>query len=183
MIKRKGTNQVFIATSMDGYIADQHGQIDWLHEIPNPDGDDMGYQDFISQVDAIVMGRVTFETVLSFGIDWPYQIPVFVLSGTWEVLPPSNATQVQLISGTPHDLINEIHGHGYHNLYIDGGGTIRRFLSSDLIDRMIITTIPILLGGGTPLFGSLPARQKYKCIRTRRYLDQIVQCEFVRSEV
>ena len=76
------SNKVFIATSLDGHIADKNGEIDWLHAIPNPDNIDMGYQDFITQIDAIVMGRNTFETVCNFDMDWPYEMPVFVLSNT-----------------------------------------------------------------------------------------------------
>lgn len=75
-------NSVFIATSLDGYIADENGSLDWLQSIPNPNNETMGYEDFIQRMDALVMGRKTFETVLGFGIDWPYSIPVFVLSTT-----------------------------------------------------------------------------------------------------
>ncbi len=73
-------NRLFIATSIDGYIADKDGGLDWLNSIPNPDNIDMGYGEFTSQIDALVMGRITFETVCGFDIDWPYQKPVFVLT-------------------------------------------------------------------------------------------------------
>ncbi|SHJ20520.1 dihydrofolate reductase family protein [Aquimarina spongiae] len=78
----KKTNKVFIATSLDGYIADKDGGIDWLHAIPNPDNIDMRYNEFTSQIDALVMGRTTFETVCGFDIDWPYSKKVFVLSNS-----------------------------------------------------------------------------------------------------
>jgi len=74
------TNSVFIATSLDGYIADRNGKIDWLNTIPNPDNNDMGYTEFTKGIDALLMGRKTFETVLGFDGDWPYNKPVFVLS-------------------------------------------------------------------------------------------------------
>ena len=83
----KSKNRVFIATSLDGFIADQNGAIDWLHSIPNPEQIDMGYTDFIGGVDAIVMGRNTFEVVCGFDIDWPYEVPVFVLSRTLNTRP------------------------------------------------------------------------------------------------
>lgn len=73
-------NSVFIATSLDGFIADKNGRIDWLHSIPNPENDDMGYVKFEEKIDALVIGRGTFETVLGFDVDWPYHKPVFVLS-------------------------------------------------------------------------------------------------------
>ena len=78
-------NSVFIATSLDGYIADKNGKIDCLNSIPNPDNNDMGYVEFNKGIDALVMGRTTFETVLGFDVDWPYSKPVFVLSNKLNV--------------------------------------------------------------------------------------------------
>ena len=93
------TNRVFIATSIDGYIADKNGGLDWLHSIPNPDNIDMGYAKFNSQIDAIVMGRRTFETVCGFDVDWPYQNPVFVLSNTLKDVPRKFKDKAQVIKG------------------------------------------------------------------------------------
>jgi len=80
-------NVVYIATSLDGYIADANGSLDWLNTVPNPDSTDYGFADFMDGIDALVMGRKTFETVLGFGGDWPYSKPVFVLSSTLKALP------------------------------------------------------------------------------------------------
>ncbi|MBX2870620.1 MAG: dihydrofolate reductase family protein [Saprospiraceae bacterium] len=175
-------NKVFIATSLDGYIADKEGQIDWLHSIPNPENDDMGYNKFISTVDALIMGRTTFETVLSFGIDWPYEIPVFVLSTTLKAIPEELQEKVELTKGSPKEILEMIHSKGFDELYIDGGTTIQGFLSQDLIDQLIITTIPVLLGGGSPLFGTFDQRLSFQHVRSSRYLDCIVQNEYLRKK-
>ncbi len=175
------SNTVFIATSLDGYIADKEGGIDWLHAIPNPDHDDMGYNDLISRVDALVMGRTTFETVCGFDIDWPYTIPVYVLSNRLDVIPETYAEHAELVKGSLSDILQQIHAKGQKRLYIDGGATIQSFLKEDLIDELIITTIPVLLGGGSPLFGPLDQSLDFEHVEARRYLDVIVQNHFRRK--
>lgn len=175
-------NSVFIATSIDGYIADKNGGIDWLHSIPNPDNDDMGYVEFTNNIDALVMGRTTFETVCGFEIDWPYDKPVFVLSTTLNEIPESHQDNAFLIKGTLNEIIEQINKKGYHRLYIDGGTTICNFLKADLIDEMIITTIPIVLGGGSPLFSELPNELKFELIATKTYLNQITQRHYKRKK-
>ncbi|MEP5339664.1 MAG: dihydrofolate reductase family protein [Algibacter sp.] len=177
----KKKNKVFIATSLDGYIADKNGGIDWLHSIANPDNIDMGYSEFISQIDALVMGRKTFETVCGFDIDWPYQKPVFVLSNSLTRVPDKYKDKVVLIKGTLTGILDQIHEKGYYSLYIDGGKTIQSFLKEDLIDEMTITIIPYLLGRGIPLFAELPNRLDFECVNSKVYLDKIVQNYFARK--
>lgn len=174
-------NKVFIATSLDGYIADKEGKIDWLHSIPNPEGNNMGYSNFMSTVDALLMGRTTFETVLGFGIPWPYDKPVFVLSTTLSSVPKELNDKVFVVSGELRNILQEINSKGYKNLYIDGGKTIQGFLSEELIEEMTITIIPALLGGGTKLFGDLKIAQSFKCIETKIFLEQVVQNRFVKT--
>lgn len=174
------TNRIFIATSLDGYIADQNGNIDYLHSIPNPNSDDMGYSKFISGVDAIVMGRTTFETVCSFDIDWPYTIPVFVLSNTLSEIPQPYKGKAYLAKGPLTEVLAGIREQDFNNLYIDGGKTIQSFLQEDLIDEMIITTIPTLLGSGFSLFGELTNPLQYKCVETTVLLDAAVQSRYMR---
>jgi len=173
-------NSVFIATSLDGYIADKNGGIDWLHSIPNPEGIDMGYSSFFDTIDALIMGRNTFETICNFDCDWPYTKPVFVLSNTLHELPKEYKDKAILIKGSLKNIIKEIHLQGFKKLYIDGGSTIQNFLNEDLIHELVITTIPILLGGGIPLFSSLEKSLNFKCISSKIYLDSIVQNHFVR---
>jgi dihydrofolate reductase len=173
-------NSVFIAISLDGYIADKNGGIDWLDSIPMPDNIDMGYDDFTSQIDALVMGRITFETVCGFDIDWPYQKPVFVLSTTLTEIPEKFKGKAHLVKGTVPEVLKQIHQKGFFRLYIDGGVTIQSFLREDLIDELVITIIPVLLGGGSPLFSHLSKELEFECIESKVYLNKIVQNRFRR---
>ncbi len=173
-------NSVFIATSLDGYIADKNGGLDWLHTIPNPKNDDMGYVAFNEGIDALVMGRITFETVCGFDVDWPYDKPVFVLSNTLKEIPQSHKEKAFLVKGTLTEILNQIREKGFNQLYIDGGTTIRNFLKEDLIDEMVLTTIPILLGGGSSLFSELPNELKFELIETKTYLNQVTQHHYKR---
>lgn len=175
------SNKIFIATSLDGFIADSKGSIDFLHEIPNPNNIDMGYSEFMSSIDAIVMGRNTFETVCSFDMDWPYQIPVFVLTNSIKKVHEKLSDKVKLVNGPLKEIVNELNKQGLHNLYIDGGSTIQSFLKEDLIDEITITTIPKLLGGGIPLFSSLSLPLDFNCVSTSIYLDKVVQNKFIRN--
>ena len=148
---------VYIATSVDGFIAREDGGIDWL-----PDGDggeDYGYEEFIGSVDAIVMGRNTYDLTSSFG-SWPYEEkPVVVLSSRRVDIPEAIAGTVQSMSATPREVARRLAEQGFGHLYVDGGRTIQGFLNEGLIQRLIITRIPVLLGSGIPLFGPPAARR------------------------
>jgi dihydrofolate reductase len=174
-------NMVFIATSLDGYIADRDGGIDWLHAIPPPNDSDMGYGVFTSQIDALLMGRTTFETVVGFDVEWPYEKPVFVLSNKLKDIPEKAKGKAFLVNGTLEEVLEHIHQKGFYRLYIDGGATIQSFLKEDLIDSMIITIIPKLLGGGIPLFSDLPKALDFECIESTVYSNKVVQNTFVRK--
>lgn len=173
-------NIVYIATSLDGYIAGKNGELDWLHSIPNPDNIDLGWAAFIGQIDAIVMGRNTFETVCGFDVDWPYPMPVFVLSNSMTTIPEQYRDKAEVVSGPLCKVVESINAKGFSTLYIDGGKTIQSFLRDDLIDEMIITQIPIMLGGGVPLFGERPAPLTFKHISTQVHLDAMVQTHYRR---
>ena len=157
-------NYVYIATSLDGYIADVEETLDWL---PSPETElnfELGFDEFIDKIDAIVMGANTFNFVSSFDGEWFYTKPVFVVSNSITELPEKYEGKVYLINGSTQEIMKTIHAQGYKNLYIDGGKNIQNFLQEDLIDEMIITTIPILLGEGIPLFSKLSNRLDFECI-------------------
>jgi len=174
-------NKVFIATSLDGYIADINGGLDWLQSIPNPEMEDMGYAEFTKSIDALVMGRTTFETVLGFDVPWPYTKPVFVLSNTMSEIPETHKDKAFLLKGTLQDILSNIHAKGFNQLYIDGGTTISNFLKEDLIDEMILTRFPLLLGGGHALFSELPNTLEFNLIESRVFLNQITQNRYIRK--
>ncbi len=174
-------NIVFIARSIDGYIADKDGGIDWLHSVPNPNNLDMGYSELLSRIDAILMGRNTFEMVCSFDIEWPYKKPVFVMSTSLNTIPEKYKNQVALVKGTLTKILEQIHSKGYLKLYIDGGKTIQSFLQEDLIDELILTTIPIVLGGGVPLFADLPKPLTMEHVKSEVFLNALTQDTYHRK--
>lgn len=171
---------VFIATSLDGFISRTDGSIDWLDEANTrvPEGEDCGYAQFMSTVDALVMGRHTFELAKSFG-EWPYgKTPVLVLSSRMTSLPGDVPNTVRLSSEEPAALVAQLSAQNLRHLYIDGGVTIQRFLASALIDEVTITRIPVLLGSGRPLFGPLSQDVRLEHISTRAFDFGFVQSKY-----
>ena len=174
-------NIVYIATSLDGYIADKYGGLDWLHSIPNPDNLDLGWTDFIGQIDALIMGRKTFETICGFDVEWPYSLPVFVLSNSLTSLPEAYRDKAEIVSGPLVEIVESLNERGFNKLYIDGGKTIQSYLQADLIDELTITQIPILLGGGTQLFSKLLKPLTFELISTKVKLGAMVQTHYRRK--
>jgi dihydrofolate reductase len=175
-------NYVYIAASVDGYIASKNGGVDWLQELPNPDHDDYGYSAFMENIDALVMGRNTFEKVLTFG-DWSYKKKVFVLSSTLSEVPDELRGKVEMVSGSLVNVLQYIHSLGFESLYIDGGKVIQSFLAEDLIDELIITRIPIILGEGIPLFGRLIQPIRFVHMDTTVYDNALVKSHYARKYV
>lgn len=175
-------NSVYIAKSLDGFIAGANGEIDWLESIANPDNNDMGYHEFMERIDALVMGRNTFELVNSFDIEWPYVKPVFVLSTTLNEIPKKLRDKVFLTKGSLQEVIAKLKSLGHHRLYIDGGKTIQSFLKEDLIDEMIITTFPILLGQGIPLFSNNDKVLTFKHVKSKVFLNALTQDHYIKSK-
>lgn len=171
-------NIVFIATSTDGFIATKEGGIEWLMEVPNPDNSDFGFNDFMESIDALVMGRKTYEKVLSFECDWPYKKKVFVLSNTLKNCDPSLEGEVEIVNGPIKEVINRLNHAGYNRLYIDGGMTIQNFLEEDLIDEMIITVVPVTLGEGIPLFRKHHNEAKFKLECSEKFKNEMVKNYF-----
>ncbi len=166
---------VFIGTSVDGFIARANGDLDFL---PPGGGEPHGYDEFMVTVDALVIGRKTFETVLTFDT-WPYaEKPAFVLSTRPLATPPLGAV-VERMSGPPADIVSQLAARGIRHIYVDGGVTIQRFLQAGLIQRLIITRVPVLIGTGVPLFGALPRDIPLKHVATRQYASGLVQSEYL----
>ena len=166
---------VFVGTSLDGFIARANGDLDFLEA---GGGEPHGYDEFIATVDALVIGRKTFETVLTFG-SWPYgNKPVVVLS-TRPLAPTPPGAMVERMSGAPADIVSQLAARGIGHIYVDGGITIQRFLEAGLIHRLIITRVPVLIGGGIPLFGAVPRDIVLKHVATRHYASGLVQSEYL----
>lgn len=176
------SNKIYIAVSLDGYIADKNGSVDWLSMIPTVEETQNDFVDFMNGIDCLVMGRNTFETVKSFGGEWPYSKKVFVLSNSMESIPNGYEDKIELIKGLPSEIVQSLHTKGYENLYIDGGKTIQSFLNEDLIDEMIISTIPVLLGGGKSLFGKLPDSKVFQTVDTKIVSGLFTQTHYKRDK-
>lgn len=167
---------VYIATSLDGFIAKPDGDIEWLDHpdyVLKDKNEDFGFYAFMNSVDALVMGRHTFEKVLSFG-EWPYEKPVIVLSRKKRVIPAHLMGKIQFMDGEPHDILEKTSKKGFNHLYIDGGKTIQRFLNARLIDVITITKIPVLLGKGIPLFGETKKDINMELISCTQYENGFV---------
>ena len=169
---------MFIATSLDGFIAREDGAIDWLTEgNAGEKGEDYGYQAFIDTVDVLVMGRGTYEQVLGFGA-WPYKKPVVVLSsGEVDVLDKL-AGSVEAMSASPPEVVRRLEERGFRHAYIDGGKTIQGFLEAGLIQRLTLTTIPILIGRGIGLFGALSRDVRLRHLETQSFSSGLVQSRY-----
>ena len=168
------TASVFIATSLDGFIARPNGDLDWL---PAGGGEPHGYDEFIARVDAIVIGRKTFEKVLTLEA-WPYGGKRVVVLSSRPVDLSGAGGVVEQMAGPPAEIVSQLAASGAHHLYVDGGITIQGFLRAGLIQRLVITRVPVLIGEGVPLFGTLPRDIQLRHMATRHYTSGLVQSEY-----
>jgi dihydrofolate reductase len=172
------TGHVFIATSLDGFIARLGGEIDWLEGWPEV-GHDYGFHEFMDTVDGLIMGRGTYEKAATFET-WPYAKPVVVMSSTLDEsdLPAGLADKVRVSRSEPRQLMKELDAEGWKRAYVDGGQVIQSFLREGLIADMVLTHIPILIGNGLPLFGPLPADTKLTHLSTVPHASGFVQSRY-----
>lgn len=165
---------VFVGISVDGFMARLDGALDFL---PAGGGEPHGYDQFMAGVDALVIGRGTYETVLGFEA-WPYgDKPVFVLSAHQLAAPPAGAV-FEHLCGTPKEIVSVLAARGFKHAYIDGGITVQGFLREGLIQRLIVTRVPVLIGTGIPLFGPIGRDIALKHVATRSYTSGLVQSEY-----
>ncbi len=172
----------YIATSLDGYIARDNHALDWLEspEWEDPDGSDYGFQDFLSSIDAILIGKNTFLKVAEIGV-WVYRdIPFCVVSKTLknEEIPENLKEKVTVISGSPQELMDMLNDKKYSRVYVDGGKLLQSFIESNHLNELIITRIPILLGGGISLFGALPTDRKVKHVDTKCFKSGLTRSQY-----
>jgi dihydrofolate reductase len=169
------TVSVFIGISVDGFIARPNGDLDFL---PAGGGEPHGYDEFMASVDALVIGRKTFETVLNFAV-WPYGGKrVVVLSSKPVDLSAARGEFVEQMAGPPAEIVSKLAASGAHNLYVDGGITVQRFLRAGLVQRLIITRVPVLIGDGIPLFGTLASDLHLCHVATQHYPSGLVKSEY-----
>jgi dihydrofolate reductase len=166
---------VFAAPLPKGFIARENGGLDWL---PENGGEPHGYDEFMATVEALVIGRKTYETVLGFE-KWPYGVkPVIVLSTTLSELNAPDDAVCEVFSCSPSEVMGRLEERGINHIYVDGGVTIQGFLRAGLIQRMTITRIPVLLGTGISLFGPVPHDIRFQHMWTKSYRSGMVQSEY-----
>jgi len=164
---------VYIGTSIDGYIAQEDGGLDWLERIPTPN-EDFGFKEFMDSVDVLIMGRKTYDIVSGFD-KWPYQGKrVIVLSKTLEMVKD----EAELFSGEPQRLVSTLHTEGVKHVYVDGGMTISKFLEANMVDQITITVIPIILGTGIRLFNPMDKEHNCRLILAKSYPSGLVQLRY-----
>ena len=167
----------YMGMSVDGFIARRDGGLDFLEANDgSPGGQGFSFEDFMAGIDALVMGRRTFEVVKGFGA-WPYSKPVVVLSraGVDTSWAPSS---VSVLAGSPVEVVAALAKRGWRNLYVDGGETVMGFLRAGLVDRFVITRVPVLVGQGIPLFGSLLRDVRLRHLRTDTMAGGLVQTQY-----
>lgn len=179
MTRSPVSGHVFIATSLDGFIARTDGAIDWLPGLDSDPGENYGYDAFVASIDGLVMGRNSFEKVLTFD-EWPYPMPVIVMSRSIDesALRDDLKGKVEFSPLAPGDLLTTLAQRGWTRVYVDGGQVIRSFLREGLIADMVITRVPVLLGDGLPLFGALGGDVGLRHQETRAYPSGLVQSRY-----
>lgn len=172
------TGHVFMAVSLDGFIARGDGGLDWLMK-QKTDGEEHGFDEFMASVDGLVMGRGSYQKVLTFD-EWPYKNPVIVMSRTLtnSDIPDELKDNVRISDQAPGELMEHLDTEGWHRAYVDGGKIVQSFLSEGLIEDMTLTHVPILIGDGLPLFGPLTNDIDLEHIETQSYPSGLVSSKY-----
>ncbi|GHG07703.1 deaminase reductase [Deinococcus piscis] len=167
----------FLAVSLDGFIAREDGSLDWLPQ-PEAGGDDYGYAEFFGGIDVLVMGRHTYEMVRGF-TPWPYgDKPVVVLSRTLTPADLPAHLPLRLHAGPLPELLRQLEAEGRHRVYVDGGQVIQEFIRAGLLDELTLTTVPVLLGRGRPLFGALEEDVPLRLLDSQSFASGLVQSRY-----
>ncbi|OGR78156.1 MAG: hypothetical protein A2X32_02005 [Elusimicrobia bacterium GWC2_64_44] len=164
---------VFVGASLDGYIADGNNGLAWLDGV-NASGEDYGYDAFLASVDAVLLGRNTYELTRKFP-DWPYKDrKVYVL--THRPLEP--VKQERAVSGELRPILEDLAGEGARRVYLDGGRAIQAGLKAGLVTGLTVSVVPVLLGGGVPLFGAFGRTLALKNTAARRFNSGLVRLDY-----
>jgi dihydrofolate reductase len=174
--------QLYIATSLDGFIARPDGQLDWLESFPNPDMLDYGYMNFISQIGTIIMGRKTYSWLIDGGHEWPYtEQDTYVVSRQQDL--ELKIPRGKVLSGDLADFVNELKASTNKDIWLVGGGELNTlFLNHDLIDKMIITVVPVIIGEGIPLFPNKPKESSWTLEKSEAYETGIIGLTYIRAK-
>jgi len=169
--------KLYIACSLDGFIARENGSIDWLTEYENNPGTDYGYSEFYSSIGTVLMGRKTYEQVLGFGV-WPYgEKKTYVFTRQKE--PLRREKNVEFVSGDVGEFVRQLKENTDEDIWLVGGSQlIKVFLEEDLAQDLIVFVVPIILGSGIPLFDRVGKEVRLRMIDTEMYESGLVRLEY-----
>ncbi len=172
------SGHVFIATSLDGFVAREDRALDWLMKQPST-GEDYGYDGFMERMDGLIMGRGSYETVLGFET-WPYSKPVVVLSKTLTQtdVPDALKDKIRITASNPVEVMAELSAEGWKRAYVDGGKVVQSFIRAGLVEDILLTHVPILIGRGLRLFGDLAADIDLELVSSRAFKSGMVQSHY-----
>lgn len=169
---------LYIATSLDGFIARPNGSLDWLTSFPQPENGDYGYNDLLNSIGTIIMGRKTYDEILAFGIDWPYtgyNTYVVTKNKSYKTKTPGTFTLNENLT----TFVKNIKLKSEKDIWLVGGGElITAFINERLLDKMIISKVPVLLGDGIPLFAGKPEETKLKLINAQAFNTGLVNLTY-----
>jgi dihydrofolate reductase len=173
---------LYIACSLDGFIADEQGRVEWLESLPNPTGTDHGYAAFLEEIDTVVMGRKTYEKILGMDVDWPYSpFKTIVFSKSWK--GKAMSPQTEIITNLTSESILAIRNRSNKDIWIVGGGMlVARLLAMSAIDEIRLFIAPVILGRGIPLFSEGTPASTWMCEDTVRFDSGIVQITYKRQQ-
>ena len=174
--------QLYIATSLDGYIARKDGNLDWLNNFPNPNQIDYGYTEFYAGIDTVILGRKTYDEILGFGVDWPYtDSTTYVLSTNTDY--PIQTPNTQLLSDLSEEIIQNLRSQSQKNIWLVGGGNlVTQFLNLNAIDEIILTLIPVIIGEGLPLFPNSPKESTFDLLGAKSFDTGAVSLHYSRKK-
>lgn len=170
---------VYIAASIDGFIAADNDDLGFLASVEK-EGEDYGYAEFVSTVDTVIMGRKTYDKVLSFGIPYPHsERKTYVITRSTK----ESKDNIVFYNGSLSDLVSELKSKNGKKVFVDGGAQIvNEFLKLDLVDEIIVSYVPVILGSGTQLFNNQGAPSKWKTISAKQFETGLVQIHWVKTE-
>jgi dihydrofolate reductase len=169
---------VFIACSLDGFIAGPDDDLSWLPHPPEDSNDDYGWGDFIGDIGCILMGRNTYDAVEAMDVAWPHKERDTIVATNRPLIaaPP----RVDSAGGTIEELIAMAKRRAApRHVYIDGGNLIRQALDKELIDELIVTVCPSILGAGSPLFAGAKRRHALRLTAKRELAGGVVQLTYI----
>ncbi|WP_299529103.1 dihydrofolate reductase family protein [Ulvibacterium sp.] len=173
--------KLYIATSLDGFIAREDGSLDWLYALPNPNQIDHGYADFFESIDTIIMGKGTYEEILGFGVEWPYSnCQTYILTTDKNFKAKTEKTKI--IHQVNNPVVEQMKSNADKDIWIVGGGkTITHFIDLELIDEMILCLIPTILGKGIKLFPNNPKETTFELRKSETFETGVVNLTYERK--